>query len=89
MRLDKTGSRRASARAKHKALSAKQVWPKLGALGLASLHVSEDAGGAGLSRPDATLVFEVLRMAGPSVAAFLSIHNMCAGMLDTFAGDDL
>ena len=28
-------------------------------------------------------------MACPSVAAFLSIHNMCAKMLDSFASDDL
>jgi alkylation response protein AidB-like acyl-CoA dehydrogenase len=45
------------------------------------------AGGAGLSRLDATLVFEALSMACPSVAAFLSIHNMCAAMIDRFADD--
>jgi len=67
----------------------KDLWPKVGALGFASLYVSEDAGGAGLSRLDATLVFEALSMACPSVAAFLSIHNMCAKMLDTFADDAL
>ncbi|MEQ3710710.1 acyl-CoA dehydrogenase family protein, partial [Tateyamaria sp.] len=53
------------------------------------LYVSEDAGGSGLTRLDATLVFEALSMACPSVAAFLSIHNMCAKMLDSFASDDL
>ena len=67
----------------------KTLWPEVGALGLAALYVSEDAGGSGLSRLDATLVFEALSMACPSVAAFLSIHNMCAKMLDSFAGDDL
>ncbi|MEO0633066.1 MAG: acyl-CoA dehydrogenase family protein [Pseudomonadota bacterium] len=67
----------------------KALWPKVGALGFASLYVSEDAGGAGLSRLDATLVFEALSMACPSVAAFLSIHNMCAKMLDSFAAEDL
>ena len=67
----------------------KDLWPEIGALGFASLYVSEDAGGSGLSRLDATLVFEALSMACPSVAAFLSIHNMCAKMLDSFAGDDL
>ena len=67
----------------------KSLWPEVGALGFASLYVSEDAGGAGLSRLDATLVFEALSMACPSVAAFLSIHNMCAKMLDSFADDDL
>ncbi|MEM8576274.1 MAG: acyl-CoA dehydrogenase family protein [Pseudomonadota bacterium] len=67
----------------------KDLWPKLGELGFAALYVSEDAGGTGLSRLDATLVFEALSMACPSVSAFLSIHNMCAKMLDTFADDDL
>ena len=67
----------------------KDLWPKAGELGFGSLYVSEEAGGAGLSRLDATLVFEALSMACPSVAAFLSIHNMCARMLDAFAGEPL
>ncbi|WP_299297563.1 acyl-CoA dehydrogenase family protein [uncultured Tateyamaria sp.] len=67
----------------------KDLWPKVGALGFASLYVSEDAGGSGLSRLDATLVFEALSMACPSVAAFLSIHNMCAKMLDSFGDNAL
>ena len=67
----------------------KTLWPEIGALGFGGLYVSEEAGGAGLSRLDATLVFEALSMACPSVAAFLSIHNMCAKMLDMFASDAL
>ncbi|MEX0282394.1 MAG: acyl-CoA dehydrogenase family protein [Arenibacterium sp.] len=67
----------------------KSLWPEIGELGFGGLYVSEDAGGAGLSRLDATLVFEALSMACPSVAAFLSIHNMCARMLDNFADDAL
>lgn len=67
----------------------KDLWPKVGELGFASLYVSENAGGSGLSRLDATLVFEALSMACPSVAAFLSIHNMCAKMLDSFGSDEL
>ncbi|WP_439123437.1 acyl-CoA dehydrogenase family protein [Marivita sp.] len=65
----------------------KDLWPKLGELGFAGLYVSEDSGGSGLSRLDATLVFEALSMACPSVAAFLSIHNMCAKMIDSFADE--
>ncbi|MCG7575165.1 acyl-CoA dehydrogenase family protein [Phaeobacter sp. CNT1-3] len=65
----------------------KELWPELGALGLGGIYVSEESGGSGLGRLDATLIFEALSMACPSVAAFLSIHNMCAKMLDTF-GDD-
>ncbi|WP_171098767.1 acyl-CoA dehydrogenase family protein [Ruegeria sp. HKCCD7255] len=67
----------------------KDLWPKVGELGFGSLYVSEESGGSGLSRLDATLVFEALSMACPSVAAFLSIHNMCAKMLDSFASDTL
>jgi len=67
----------------------KALWPKVGELGFGSLYVSEESGGSGLSRLDATLVFEALSMACPSVAAFLSIHNMCAKMLDMFGSDDL
>ncbi len=46
--------------------------------------MSEDYGGTGLSRLDATLVFEALAMADPAVGSFLSIHNMCGGMIDKF-----
>ncbi len=67
----------------------RDLWPKLAELGFGGLYVSEGAGGTGLSRLDATLVFEALSMACPSVAAFLSIHNMCAAMLDKFASDDI
>ncbi len=67
----------------------KELWPQIGELGFGGLYVSEDGGGSGLTRLDATLVFEALSMACPSVAAFLSIHNMCAKMLDTFADDAL
>ncbi|MGJ8605848.1 MAG: acyl-CoA dehydrogenase family protein [Marivita sp.] len=67
----------------------KDLWPRLGALGFAGLYVSEDSGGSGLSRLDATLVFEALSMACPSVAAFLSIHNMCAKMIDAYGSDEM
>jgi alkylation response protein AidB-like acyl-CoA dehydrogenase len=60
----------------------RDLWPKLAALGFGGLCVSAAAGGAGLGRLEATLVFEGLSMACPSVAAFLSIHNMCATMID-------
>ena len=67
----------------------KTLWPEIGALGFGGLYVSEDSGGSGLSRLDATLVFEALSRACPSGAAFLSIHNMCARMIDNFGSDDL
>ncbi len=67
----------------------KTLWPKLAALGFGGLYVSADKGGAGLSRLEATLVFEGLSHACPSVAAFLSIHNMCAKMIELYGNPDL
>lgn len=66
----------------------KELWPEIAELGFGGLYVSEESGGAGLTRLDGTLIFEALSMACPSVASFLSIHNMCAKMIDSFASDD-
>ncbi len=67
----------------------KTLWPKLAELGFGGLYVAEDMGGSGLSRLDATLVFEALSQSCASVAAFLSIHNMCARMIDAYGSDAL
>ncbi|WP_127903197.1 acyl-CoA dehydrogenase family protein [Solirhodobacter olei] len=65
------------------------LWPKLAELGLGGLYISEDYGGSGLGRLDATLVFEALAMACPAVSAFLSIHNMCGAMIERFGSEEL
>ncbi len=57
------------------------------ALGFAAIYVRDDMGGSGLGRLDAALIFEELAAACPSTAAYLSIHNMCAWMIDRF-GDE-
>jgi len=67
----------------------KELWSKLAELGFGGLYVSEEYGGSGLSRLDATLVFEALAQSCASVAAFLSIHNMCARMIDTYGSEAL
>ncbi len=67
----------------------RELWPKLAELGFGGLYVSERSGGAGLSRLDATLVFEALSHACASVAAFLSIHNMCARMIDAYGSEEM
>ena len=67
----------------------RELWAKVAELGLGGIYVSEDFGGSGLSRLDATLVFEALAMSCPSVGSFLSIHNMCGGMIDKFASDEV
>jgi alkylation response protein AidB-like acyl-CoA dehydrogenase len=66
----------------------KELWREVGELGFGGLYVSEESGGSGLSRLDATLVFEALAMACPSVGSFLSIHNMVGGMIDKFASPE-
>jgi len=53
-------------------------------LGFAGIYVSEASGGSELTRLDAALIFEELAAADPSTAAYLSIHNMAAWMIDRF-----
>lgn len=65
----------------------KEVIRQVADLGMAGLYVSEEHGGSALSRLDATLVFEALSSGCPSIAAFISIHNMCAWMIDSFGSD--
>ena len=67
----------------------RDLWPKLAELGFGGLYVTEESGGTGLGRLDATLVFEAFSGACASVAAFLSIHNMCAAMMDKFGSQAL
>src|SRR5271155_5857649 len=54
------------------------------ALGFAGIYVRDEFGGSGLARLDAALIFEELAAACPSTAAYLSIHNMAAWMIDRF-----
>lgn len=58
---------------------------KAGQLGFCGLYVDEAAGGTGLTRLDAAIVFEELAAVDPSTAAFISIHNMATWMLTTYA----
>lgn len=57
------------------------------ALGMAGIYTREDFGGSGLTRLDAALIFEALASGCPSVAAYVSIHNMVTWMIDRF-GDE-
>jgi len=67
----------------------KELWRELAALGFGGLNVSEASGGADLTRLDSTLVFEALSHSCASVAAFLTIHNMCARMIDLYGSDEM
>ncbi len=53
-------------------------------LGMAAIYCRDDVGGSGLRRLDGVRIFEQLAIADPTTAAFLSIHNMCAWMIDSF-----
>jgi alkylation response protein AidB-like acyl-CoA dehydrogenase len=53
-------------------------------LGMAAIYCRDDVGGSGLRRLDGVRIFEQLAIADPTTAAFLSIHNMCAWMIDAF-----
>lgn len=64
------------------------VFREAAGLGMSGIYVREDIGGSGLTRFDAALIFEALAMGCPCVSAFLSIHNMCAWMIDVFGTDE-
>ena len=57
-------------------------------LGMAAIYCRDDVGGSALRRLDGVRIFEQLAIACPTIAAFLSIHNMCAWMIDTFGTDE-
>ncbi|WP_137391364.1 acyl-CoA dehydrogenase family protein [Rhodoligotrophos defluvii] len=66
----------------------RDVLVKAAELGFGGLYVREDVGGSGLTRLDAAIIFEELAKACPSTAAFISIHNMAAWMIDRFGTDE-
>lgn len=57
-------------------------------LGMGGVYIREDVGGSGLGRLDAALIFEALATGCPTVAAYISIHNMCAWMIDAYGSDE-
>ncbi|MGF7051718.1 hypothetical protein GGC47_000878 [Bosea sp. OAE752] len=58
------------------------------ALGMGGIYIQDDVGGSGLTRLDAALIFEALSTGCPTVAAYISIHNMCAWMIDRYGSDE-
>src|SRR4051812_3770683 len=56
-------------------------------LGFGGIYVKDDVGGSALSRLDATIIFEELAQGCTSTAAYISIHNMAAWMIDAFGGE--
>ncbi|MEV6771563.1 acyl-CoA dehydrogenase family protein [Nocardia sp. NPDC051030] len=60
---------------------------KAGSLGMGGIYIREDVGGSGLRRLDAVRIFEQLSTGCPAIAAYISIHNMVAWMIDSY-GDE-
>lgn len=58
------------------------------ALGMGGIYVGEEHGGSGLSRLEAAIIFESLAAGCPSIAAYISIHNMTNWMIDRFGSDE-
>lgn len=58
------------------------------ALGFGGIYVREDVGGSALSRLDAAIIFEELAQGCTSTAAYMSIHNMAAWMIDAFGSEE-
>ena len=64
------------------------VLRKAAGLGMGGIYIREDVGGSGLTRVDSVRIFEQLATGDPSIAAYISIHNMVAWMIDTYGGDE-
>ncbi|HCG8029247.1 TPA: acyl-CoA dehydrogenase family protein [Vibrio parahaemolyticus] len=67
----------------------KDVLREAGELGFLSLYTPEAHGGLGLSRLDASIVFDQLSMGCTSTTAFMTIHNMVSWMVASFATEDV
>jgi alkylation response protein AidB-like acyl-CoA dehydrogenase len=65
----------------------KEAIAKAGELGFCGLYAPESIGGLGLTRLDATVVFEELAAVDPSTTAFITIHNMATWMIGTWGSE--
>jgi len=61
---------------------------KAAALGMGGIFVADAFGGSALSRLTGTLIFEALATGCPTTSAFMSIHNMVAGLIDVFGSEE-
>lgn len=59
-----------------------------GEMGFCGLYSPEDVGGLGLSRLDASIIFEQLAMGCTSTTAFITIHNMATWMIADFGNQE-
>ncbi|XP_078282820.1 isobutyryl-CoA dehydrogenase, mitochondrial isoform X3 [Rhinoraja longicauda] len=71
----------------------KEIFPvetmrKAAQLGFGGIYIRPDVGGSGLSRVDTSIIFEALSTGCASTTAYMSIHNMCAWMIDKFGNEE-
>jgi alkylation response protein AidB-like acyl-CoA dehydrogenase len=59
----------------------KDQYRKAAEQGFGGIYVNEEYGGSGLGRLEAALIFEALATGCVGSSAYISIHNMCAGMI--------
>ncbi|SED35801.1 isobutyryl-CoA dehydrogenase [Rhodococcus koreensis] len=64
------------------------VLRKAASLGMGGIYIREDVGGSELTRVDAARIFEQLAKGCPSIAAYISIHNMVTWMIDRFGTEE-
>ena len=62
----------------------REVVKAAGELGFGAIYVSEEMGGIGLGRIESALIIEAMAYGCPATSAFISIHNMCAWMIDSY-----
>jgi len=60
------------------------VMRQAAALGFGAIYTTSEFGGSEMGRLEASLIFEALSTGCASTAAFMSIHNMCTWIVDTF-----
>lgn len=66
----------------------KDVIKEAADMGFAGIYVREDVGGVGLGRLEASLIFEALSTGCVGTSAYISIHNMCAWMIDVYGNEE-
>jgi len=57
-------------------------------MGFGGVYVRDDVGGTGLGRLDAAVIFEALAHGCTSTTAYITIHNMCGGIIDKYGTEE-
>ncbi|VDN33906.1 unnamed protein product, partial [Gongylonema pulchrum] len=74
---------------KQEKLPSHSVLKKAGELGFGAIYCKKNYGGSDLSRIHASIIYEQLAAGCASSAAYMSIHNMCAWLIDKFGNHEL